>query len=117
MDSNEISFVLCSIDSLTKENRELRTRLEAVEQTTGRLATSCDDDTVEPLASKRLDHVRRIVSAFEATWEDLRQLYPPRQSVFALLTEVNDDLETDFAFSQAATMAAYGVELLRVALS
>ncbi|KAJ2108113.1 hypothetical protein GGI16_001263 [Coemansia sp. S142-1] len=137
MDSEEIAFVLNNIENLKKENCELRSRLEAVEQSTGALPTSsvtaectllrgeqktneiaflCDDD-VEPLSKKRLDEIKLSIGATKSTWSDLRQLYPPRQSDFAPLKEFDDDLDVDEAYSQAATMAAYGVELLRIALS
>ncbi|KAJ2255013.1 hypothetical protein GGI13_001837 [Coemansia sp. RSA 455] len=137
MDSEEIAFVLNNIENLKKENCELRSRLEAVEQNTGALPTSsvtaectllrgeqktdeiaflCDDD-VEPLSKKRLDEIKLSIGVTKSTWSDLRQLYPPRQSDFAPLKEFDDDLDVDEAYSQAATIAAYGVELLRIALS
>ncbi|KAJ2074277.1 hypothetical protein GGH13_001430 [Coemansia sp. S155-1] len=137
MDSEEIAFVLNNIENLKNENCELRSRLEVVEQSTGALPTSsvtaectllrgeqktdeiallCDDD-VEPLSKKRLDEIKLSIGATKSTWSDLRQLYPPRQSDFAPLKEFDDDLDVDKAYSQAATMAAYGVELLRIALS
>ncbi|KAJ2864939.1 hypothetical protein GGH94_002586 [Coemansia aciculifera] len=97
----------------TRSNRTTITESNAVsnEQTSDE-----DDDAVEPLASRRLDDIRREVCAIKTTWADLRQLYPPKQSGFAPLAEVDDDLEIDDALSQAATMAAYGVELLLIAL-
>ncbi|KAJ2057339.1 hypothetical protein GGI08_003656, partial [Coemansia sp. S2] len=133
MNSEEITFVLCSIDKLTSENQEFQARLKAVERNAqawsncsaiaarnsvaNKQTTDKDDGTVEPLTNKRLNDVRQEVCAIKTTWADLRQLYPPRQSGFAPLAEADDDnLEIDDAFSQAATMAAYGVELLRIAL-
>ncbi|KAJ2840499.1 hypothetical protein FBU31_000364 [Coemansia sp. 'formosensis'] len=136
MTGDEITFVLCSIDSLTKENCELRARLEAVEQntkslstcsaaaechapsdelTTDEIALLCSND-VEPLSKKRLDEIIQSIGATKSTWSDLRQLYPPRQSDFAPRIELDDEFDVDEAYSQAATMSAYGVELLRVAL-
>ncbi|KAJ2739738.1 hypothetical protein GGI20_006062, partial [Coemansia sp. BCRC 34301] len=97
MDSEEATFVLCSIDSLTHENRLLQERLAAVEQST-RAQSNCstyavrnvltnndndDDDFVEPLTTKHLDEVMRGIGGLSSTWADLRQVYPPRQSGFA----------------------------------
>ncbi|KAJ2335999.1 hypothetical protein GGI00_001070, partial [Coemansia sp. RSA 2681] len=85
-----------------------------------------DDDTVEPLTTKHLDDIIQGVSASKSTWADLRQLYPPRQSGFAPrhssasipASKLGGDSEADDeAYSQAATMAAYGMELLRIAVS
>ncbi|KAJ2067921.1 hypothetical protein GGI13_000654 [Coemansia sp. RSA 455] len=136
MDSEEITFVLCSIDRLTRDNHELRARLEALEQTTetlwipsavskcngvenetkpNGLALLCGNDATDLLSKKRLNEIRRDITTFKSTWSDLRQLYPPRHSDFAPLKEFDDDL--DGTLSQAATMAAYGVELLHIALS
>ncbi|KAJ2038479.1 hypothetical protein H4S03_002306 [Coemansia sp. S3946] len=136
MDSDEITYTLCSIDNLIRENRELRARLEVVEQKTNTLplrpaiaqSPAKDDEQkpdelvlignndVEPLSKRRLDSIRRDVGDRKSTWANLRQLYPPRQSDFAPLMEI-DDLDVDGALSQAATMAAYGSELLRIAFS
>ncbi|KAJ2057190.1 hypothetical protein GGI08_003690, partial [Coemansia sp. S2] len=135
MDSDEITYTLCSIDNLIRENRELRARLEVVEQKINSLplrpaitlSPAMDDEQkpdelvlignndVEPLSKRRLDSIRRDVGDRKSTWADLRQLYPPRQSDFAPLMEL-DDLDVDGALSQAATMAAYGSEFLRIAL-
>ncbi|KAJ2469020.1 hypothetical protein GGI03_000631, partial [Coemansia sp. RSA 2337] len=133
---DEITYTLCSIDNLIRENRELRARLEVVEQKTNTLplrpaiaqSPAKDDEQkpdelvlignndVEPLSKRRLDSIRRDVGDRKSTWANLRQLYPPRQSDFAPLMEI-DDLDVDGALSQAATMAAYGSELLRIAFS
>ncbi|KAJ2829196.1 hypothetical protein FBU31_002746, partial [Coemansia sp. 'formosensis'] len=124
------------IDSLAEENRKLRARLEAVEQNakslslpssaaaeynarsvesaTDELALLCSPE-VEPLSTKRLDEIKRSIGATKSTWADLRQLYPPGQSGFAPRTDSGNEL--DAALSQAATMASYGVELLRIALN
>ncbi|KAJ2886678.1 hypothetical protein H4R27_000467 [Coemansia aciculifera] len=85
------------------------------EQNSDELVLLCNND-VEPLSKKRLDEIIQSIGTSKSTWSDLRQLYPPRQSDFAPLTDF-DDLDVDEAYSQAATMAAYGVELLRIALS
>ncbi|KAJ2069304.1 hypothetical protein IW146_000010 [Coemansia sp. RSA 922] len=86
----------------------------------------------EPLLKTRLDEIRRDVRASKSTWTDLRQKYPPGGSCFepfnflaiswsAIAKEdargLGDDLDTDVAYSQAAAMAAYGVDILSSALS
>ncbi|KAJ2056472.1 hypothetical protein GGI17_006175 [Coemansia sp. S146] len=91
-----------------------------------------DVGIVEPLTHLQLGEIKRDVCAFKLTWEGLREQYPPGKSDFAPLsftasswaaiasTDVNgldDGLETDETYSQSATMTAYGVELLRKALS
>ncbi|KAJ2755871.1 hypothetical protein GGI19_001292 [Coemansia pectinata] len=88
--------------------------------------------TVKPLTHLRLDEIKRDVGAFKSTWENLREQYPPGKSDFAPLSftasswtaiasaganGLDDGLETDETYSQLATMTAYGVELLRKALS
>ncbi|KAJ2447778.1 hypothetical protein GGF42_005359, partial [Coemansia sp. RSA 2424] len=84
------------------------------------------DDTIEPLTTKHLDDIIQGVSDSKSTWADLRQLYPPRRSGFAPrhssagipASKLGGDSEAnDEAYSQAATMAAYGMELLRIAVS
>ncbi|KAJ2891905.1 hypothetical protein IWW38_003425, partial [Coemansia aciculifera] len=50
-----------------------------------------------------------------STWEFLRSLYPPKQSKFAPLASAaanGDDYNYDIAFSQAATITTYAIELL-----
>ncbi|KAJ2877492.1 hypothetical protein H4R27_006188, partial [Coemansia aciculifera] len=74
------------------------------------------NNDVEPLSKRRLDSIRRDVGDNKSTWADLRQLYPHRLSDFAPLTELDGGIDVDGALSQAATMAAYGSELLRIAL-
>ncbi|KAJ2865298.1 hypothetical protein GGH94_002313 [Coemansia aciculifera] len=89
-------------------------------------------ETVEPLTHTQLDEIKRDVGAFKSTWESLCEQYPPGKSELSFLsftasswtaiasTGVNgldDDLETDETYSQSATMTAYGIELLRKALS
>ncbi|KAJ2840708.1 hypothetical protein FBU31_000188, partial [Coemansia sp. 'formosensis'] len=91
-----------------------------------------EPDAVEPLAHMRLDEIKRDVGVFKSTWESLREQYPPGKSDFAPLSftaskwaaiastdakGLSDDLEIDEAYSQSAAMTAYGVELLRKALS
>ncbi|KAJ2074541.1 hypothetical protein GGH13_001249 [Coemansia sp. S155-1] len=86
----------------------------------------------EPLLKTRLDEIRRDVRASKSTWTDLRQKYPPGGSCFepfnftvsswsSISKEdakgLGDDLDTDVAYSQAAAMAAYGVDILSSALS
>ncbi|KAJ2751358.1 hypothetical protein GGI19_004533 [Coemansia pectinata] len=119
---------------LTKDvvNRELRVRLEAVEQITNTLVLrpafsqgqTMDDEQkpnelallgnndVEPLAKRRLDSIRRDVGDTKSTWADLRQLYPPRLSDFAPLTELDDGIGVDGVLSQAATMAGLWIGAL-----
>ncbi|KAJ2893450.1 hypothetical protein IWW38_002858, partial [Coemansia aciculifera] len=133
MDSEEATFIICSIDSLTTENRLLRKRVDALEQSTqqtllnARSSTSFSectaiaatdecDEGVEPLTTQRLDEILRGIGISTLSWSDLRQLYPPRQSGFAPLHSSESMADDDEAYSQAATMAAYGMELLRVAL-
>ncbi|KAJ2628939.1 hypothetical protein GGF44_004375, partial [Coemansia sp. RSA 1694] len=89
------------------------------------------DDIVEPLSKERIDKIKRDVGPFKSTWSDLRNRYPPGQSFFVPLeltdsrkaalavigvTGLDAELTVDEAYSQAAMMAAYGVELLRIAL-
>ncbi|KAJ2031568.1 hypothetical protein H4S03_006574 [Coemansia sp. S3946] len=91
-----------------------------------------EGETLEPLFKLRLDEIRRDVRASKSTWADLRQKYPPGGSCFepfnftvsswsAIAKEdargLGDDLDTDEAFSQAAAMAAYGVDILSSALN
>ncbi|KAJ2464800.1 hypothetical protein GGI03_003021 [Coemansia sp. RSA 2337] len=86
----------------------------------------------ESFLKTRLDEIRRDVRASKSTWADLRQKYPPGGSCFepfnftvsswsAIAKEdakgLGDDLDTDEAYSQAAAMAAYGVDILSSALS
>ncbi|KAJ1922835.1 hypothetical protein GGI08_002058 [Coemansia sp. S2] len=91
-----------------------------------------DEETVEPLSSERIGDIKRDVSAKKSTWATLRKQYPPGKSALAPLslsdrgradlavvgvTDMDTNLAIDEAYSQAATMAAYGVELLSIALS
>ncbi|KAJ2021057.1 hypothetical protein GGH13_002262 [Coemansia sp. S155-1] len=91
-----------------------------------------EGETLEPLFKLRLDEIRRDVRASKSTWADLRQKYPPGGSCFepfnftvsswsAIAKEdakgLGDDLDTDEAYSQAAAMAAYGVDILSSALN
>ncbi|KAJ2109299.1 hypothetical protein GGI16_000787 [Coemansia sp. S142-1] len=86
----------------------------------------------ETLLQARLEDIRRDVRASKSTWAELRQQYPPGMSCFEPLnfsvsswsaianedvTGLGDDLDADEAYSQAATMAAYGVDILSTALS
>ncbi|KAJ2890506.1 hypothetical protein IWW38_004096, partial [Coemansia aciculifera] len=88
-------------------------------------------DNIVPITQSRLDEIKRDTGAFKSTWRCLREQYPPGTSDFAplsfaastwgtiLSTDTHDlckDLELDEALSQAATMAAYGLELHRTAL-
>ncbi|KAJ2493348.1 hypothetical protein IWW37_000632 [Coemansia sp. RSA 2050] len=67
-----------------------------------------------------------------STWADLRREYPPTKSCFEPLnfkvsswsaiasedvTGLADDLDADEAYSQAATMAAYGADMLSSSLN
>ncbi|KAJ2872105.1 hypothetical protein H4R27_006682, partial [Coemansia aciculifera] len=86
----------------------------------------------EALSQTRLDEIRRDVRANTSTWAELRQRYPPEKSCFEPLnftvsswsaiangdvTGLGDDLDADETYSQAATMAAYGVDVLSSALN
>ncbi|KAJ2688080.1 hypothetical protein IWW39_002498 [Coemansia spiralis] len=94
--------------------------------------TSCSDNEAatnidEFITKEHLDYIMRDVSTTGESWAELRKQYSPKQSNFAPLNfaaratfteaEMNRNLATDEAYSQAATMSAYGVELLRAALS
>ncbi|KAJ1924930.1 hypothetical protein LPJ71_000343 [Coemansia sp. S17] len=89
-------------------------------------------ETQEPLLKTRLDEIRQDVRAHTSTWVDLRQQYPPGGSCFepfnflaiswsSISNEdvrgLGDDIDADEAYSQAAAMAAYGVEILSRALN
>ncbi|KAJ2877026.1 hypothetical protein GGH93_000290 [Coemansia aciculifera] len=106
------------------------------EQDSDYLSLSSSDDErgeINDLVTKAsLDIIMREVSTTGSTWADLREQYSPKQSAFeplsfnastwaafakAGITGLNSDLAVDEAYSQAVTMTAYGVELLRVALS
>ncbi|KAJ1924450.1 hypothetical protein LPJ71_000519 [Coemansia sp. S17] len=91
-----------------------------------------DEETVEPLSRERIGEIKRDVCAKKSTWATLRKQYPPGKSALAPLslsdrgradlavvgvTDMDTNLAIDEAYSQAATMAAYGVELLSIALS
>ncbi|KAJ2837167.1 hypothetical protein FBU31_001200, partial [Coemansia sp. 'formosensis'] len=91
-----------------------------------------NDDIAALLTTSRLNEIKRVVSSFKTTWPSLRSQYPPKQSLLAPLsltdnrraaldtvgvTELDANLAVDEAYSQAATMSAYGVELLRIALT
>ncbi|KAJ2840285.1 hypothetical protein FBU31_000540 [Coemansia sp. 'formosensis'] len=90
------------------------------------------DERIEPLTIERISEINRVASAKKSTWATLRKQYPPGNSMFVPLrlsdrertslaavgvTTMDADLAIDEAYSQAAIMAAYGVELLRMALS
>ncbi|KAJ2062298.1 hypothetical protein GGI17_002536 [Coemansia sp. S146] len=90
------------------------------------------DDIDEPVTKASLDVIMCEVSTIGSTWADLRKQYSPKQPAFEPLsfntitwaafakagtTGLDNDIVVDEAYSQAATMVAYGVELLRVALS
>ncbi|KAJ2869409.1 hypothetical protein GGH93_006171 [Coemansia aciculifera] len=79
-----------------------------------------------------LDDIMCEINTTESTWADIREQYSPKQSAFepfsfttstwatfakAGITGLDNDLVVDEAYSQSATIAAYGVKLLRVALS
>ncbi|KAJ2018735.1 hypothetical protein GGI14_002087 [Coemansia sp. S680] len=82
---------------------------------------SDDDDSVELLSDSRLNTIKQGVRAFKSTWADLHEQYPPGQSDFAPLgpsaVGMKSDFVVDEAYSQAATMAAYGVEILQKTLN
>ncbi|KAJ2584871.1 hypothetical protein GGH95_000031 [Coemansia sp. RSA 1836] len=85
-----------------------------------------NDNAVEPLTHTRLNEIKRSVAAKASIWSDLRRQYPPQQSEFAPLSLTARSnagnnvtlgaIAADDVFSQAATMAAYGIELLHVAI-
>ncbi|KAJ2688989.1 hypothetical protein IWW39_001793 [Coemansia spiralis] len=89
-------------------------------------------DIKKSITAKRLNDLRLEVGAKKSTWADLRKQFSPKGTVFApkkLITssrptstcapasEMDAKLAVDEVYSQAATMTAYGVEVLRVALS
>ncbi|KAJ2064927.1 hypothetical protein GGI08_002314 [Coemansia sp. S2] len=90
-------------------------------------------DSIDSLVTTvRLDEIMHEISTTESTWRELRKQYSPKQSAFEPLsftastwatfakvgiTELDNDLVVDEAYSQTATMVAYSVELLRIALS
>ncbi|KAJ2061164.1 hypothetical protein GGI17_003274 [Coemansia sp. S146] len=92
-----------------------------------------DSGEINDLVTKAsLDSIMHEVSTTGSAWAGLREQYSPKQSAFeplsfnastwaafakAGITRLDDDLAVDEAYSQAATMAAYGVELLRIELS
>ncbi|KAJ2743737.1 hypothetical protein GGI20_003525 [Coemansia sp. BCRC 34301] len=83
------------------------------------------DGVIKPLSWARLDRIKRGVSAKASTWDFLRTEYPLSRSSFAPLNIVSDQgvldpdagAPVDEVYSQAATMAAYGFELLHAVLS
>ncbi|KAJ2811622.1 hypothetical protein GGI24_006805, partial [Coemansia furcata] len=89
-------------------------------------------DIVKSMTRKRLNEIGREVGAKKSTWADLRKQYSPKGSVFSPkeliirkratntgthVSEMDAKLAVDEAYSQTAAMTAYGVELLRIALS
>ncbi|KAJ2831712.1 hypothetical protein FBU31_002224 [Coemansia sp. 'formosensis'] len=85
------------------------------------------DSIIEPLTDTRLDEIEQDVGAFKSTWESLCEKYSPARSRFAPRssprtthereTELDDDIKAEEVYSQAATMAAYGVEQFRKMIS
>ncbi|KAJ2051782.1 hypothetical protein GGI08_005178, partial [Coemansia sp. S2] len=89
-------------------------------------------DSIDSLVTTvRLDEIMLEISTTGSTWRELRKQYSPKQSAFEPLsftastwatfakvgiTGLDNDLAVDEAYSQTATMVAYSVELLRVAL-
>ncbi|KAJ2643281.1 hypothetical protein GGF44_001245 [Coemansia sp. RSA 1694] len=86
-----------------------------------RMHITDDDDIIELATDMRLDEIKRDVRAKEYTWAGLREQYPPGQSGFAPLSVNANTLadidNEDEVCSQAAAMAAYGIDLLKPALS
>ncbi|KAJ1906321.1 hypothetical protein GGI09_000483 [Coemansia sp. S100] len=89
-------------------------------------------DIVKSITSKRLNEIGLSVSPKKSTWADLRKRYSPKGSIYSpkrlttskkatntntQASEMDNKLAVDEAYSQVATMTAYGVELLRIALS
>ncbi|KAJ2871770.1 hypothetical protein GGH93_004558 [Coemansia aciculifera] len=127
---------LANFEHLRENLRALFSRVETAKQvvqaqldcTTSEAGGNRDGGNggiVEPLLATRIDNIVQSVSSKKSTWADLREQYPPNQSCLAPLgstisgkdvlanTEV---AELDAIYCQAATMAAYGVELLHFAL-
>ncbi|KAJ2332015.1 hypothetical protein GGI00_002988, partial [Coemansia sp. RSA 2681] len=106
-----------------KRAAQARASLEADETASN---SDDNDNAVEPLTLTRLNEIKRNVAAKASTWSDLRRQYPPQQSDFAPLSLTAKGnagnnvplgaIAADDVFSQAATMAAYGIELLHVAI-
>ncbi|KAJ2874451.1 hypothetical protein GGH93_002415, partial [Coemansia aciculifera] len=89
-------------------------------------------DIMKSITSKRLNEIGRGISAKKSTWADLRKQYSPKGSIYSpkrlasskmatstsiQASEMDSKLAVDEAYSQVAAMAAYGVEILRIALS
>ncbi|KAJ2692889.1 hypothetical protein H4218_006238 [Coemansia sp. IMI 209128] len=90
-----------------------------------------EDESIEPLSTKRIDSIVQLVSSHKSTWPKLRQQYLPSQSCLApfniavngkdaptdaKVARLVANLAVDTAYCQAATMSAYGVDLLHSAL-
>ncbi|KAJ2868261.1 hypothetical protein GGH94_000248 [Coemansia aciculifera] len=140
MDNTSFDDIRSSIDQLAMTQQLLLACMDTPEQafpTQPNHAVGVEDDaismgTVEPLTLAQLEKIKRDVGVFKSTWENLREQYPPGNTDFAPLSfsanswtaitstgiiGLDKDLETDETYSQSATMTAYGVELLRKALS
>ncbi|KAJ2029795.1 hypothetical protein IWW57_001483 [Coemansia sp. S610] len=90
------------------------------------------DSTAELLTGSRLNQIKRNTRTTASTWTNLCDQYPPGNTDFAPLfitdkeraklspaqsTELASNLAVDEAYSQAATMVVYGVNILHEALS
>ncbi|KAJ2074976.1 hypothetical protein GGH13_000939 [Coemansia sp. S155-1] len=99
---------------------------------TGSVRDNNVKDVLKSVTSKRLNEIGRGISAKKSTWTDLRKQYSPKGSMFSpkrlatgkkatngstQASDMDSKLAVDEVYSQVAAMAAYGVELLRIALS
>ncbi|KAJ2830864.1 hypothetical protein FBU31_002417 [Coemansia sp. 'formosensis'] len=139
MDDETLDHILDTVEHLVCNQRALFARMKEAEQaiqtnsstgteTSGTTDVEQETSTghigVEPILYTRLDEIQQGVCARKSSWASLRELYPPGESAFAPLsftvsawtaitgTGLDDNLVADEVYSQAATMAAYGVDLL-----
>ncbi|KAJ2068851.1 hypothetical protein GGI08_000657 [Coemansia sp. S2] len=141
MDDETLEHIIDTVEHLVRNQRALFARMKNAEQAiqtrtdspTGaennRAMEVEQDNFVEPISQSRLDEIKQNVCAKKSTWANLHELYPPKDSDFAPLSFIastwtaitsasglDDNLVADEVYSQAATMSAYGVELLGNAL-
>ncbi|KAJ2888618.1 hypothetical protein IWW38_004905, partial [Coemansia aciculifera] len=63
---------------------------------------------------ERLNDIKHGVATKASTWGFLRSQFPPKHSELAsLYSDATNGDDYDIAFSQAATMTAYAIELLQ----
>ncbi|KAJ2344965.1 hypothetical protein GGH91_002686, partial [Coemansia sp. RSA 2671] len=141
MASAERGYHLANFADLRENMRALFAHVETAQQAVqahldrtispDSITSDISNDVVEPLTVARIDDIVRSFSSKVSTWADLQKQYPPNRSCLvplsvavgsgdastnAGLRKLDPKLEADSAYCQAATMAAYGIELLRLAL-